>query len=119
VDSVYLALAPEERRDAAIISTNYGEAGALELYGPELGLPRVFATHKSFHSWGPPPDSTRIFIAVFVDRHDLERMFDSVVEAKVHTCSDCTQPQRLLPIYVARGPHFSFKKEWPKFRIFD
>ncbi len=119
VSDVFHALPPQEQMNTVIISTNYGEAGALELYGPEFGLPHVFATHNSYHSWGPPSDSVHTFIAVFVNRNDLEKMFDTVVEAKVHTCSDCTRQQSLIPIYVVRGPHFSFKKEWPRFAIYN
>ena len=30
-----------------------------------------------------------------------------------------SRPQRMIPIYVARGPRFSITKEWGKFRIYD
>lgn len=39
-----------------ILTQNYGEAGAISLYGPELGLPRPYSGHMSFYDWGPPPD---------------------------------------------------------------
>jgi hypothetical protein len=116
---VYRALPLEERRSVALLSTNYGHAGALELYGPAHGLPPVYATHNSFHSWGPPSDSIRTFIVVHVDPRELERRFASVVEAAVHTCAECTRPQRRIPIYVARGPLFSMAREWPGFRIYN
>jgi len=119
VAGVFNALSPEEKQNAAIISTNYGEAGALELYAPRYGLPRVFATHNSYHIWGPPSDSVRTYIAVFVDRRDLAKMFDSIVEAKTHTCAECTRQQGMIPIFVARGPHFSITAEWPKFGIYN
>ena len=119
VSSVYHALPAEEQKNTVIISTNYGEAGALELYGPEFDLPPVFATHNSYHSWGPPPDSVTMFIAVFVERRDLEKKFSSVAEALVHTCQDCTRQQRSIPIYVARDPNFSMSAEWQHFKIFN
>ncbi len=119
VAEVYHALPPEEQRNTVIVSTNYGEAGALELYGPEFGLPLVFATHNSYHLWGPPSDSIKTYIGVFVERGDLEDRFESVVEAVVHTCEDCTRPQRRVPIYVARGPRFSITKDWVKFKIYN
>jgi hypothetical protein len=119
VAQVYHSLPPEERRNTILVSTSYGEAGALELYGPEFGLPNVYATHNSYHLWGPPSDSVKTYIGVFVDWRDLERRFESVVEAKVHTCEDCTRPQRRIPIYVARGPRFSVEAEWPKFKNYN
>ncbi len=119
VARVYHSLPAEEKQNAIIISTNYGEAGALELYGPELGLPPVFATHNSYHDWGPPSDSVKTYIGVYVERDDLEGRFDSVVEAAIHTCADCTRPQRRIPIYVARNPRFSVQASWPAFKAYQ
>jgi hypothetical protein len=102
-----------------MLCSNHGEAGALELYGPEFGLPRVFATHNSYHLWGPPPDSVKTYIGIFVNPDDFQSKFESVVEAGIHTCQDCTRPQRRIPIYVARGPRFSIAAEWAKFKIYD
>jgi hypothetical protein len=48
VASVYESLPAEERAKATIFAGNYGEAGALNLYGPELGLPEVIS---SINSW--------------------------------------------------------------------
>jgi hypothetical protein len=45
-----------ERDTAAIVAGNYGEAGALERYGPERGLPQPYSPHMSYADWGPPPD---------------------------------------------------------------
>lgn len=116
---MFHSLSAEEQQNTVLISTNYGEAGALDLYGPEFGLPRVYATHNSYHLWGPPPDSIRTYIAVYVDRRDLASRFESVVEAAIHTCGDCTRPQQRIPIYIARGPRFSMAKEWPTFKMYD
>lgn len=119
VAQVYHSLPAEEQRNTVLVSTNYGEAGALELYGVEFGLPAVHATHNSYQLWGPPSDSIKTYIAVAVGRGDLEDKFERVVEAAVHTCEECTTPQQRVPIYVARGPMFSITKEWAKFRIYD
>lgn len=116
VSRVYHSLPPEEQVNAVIITSNYGGAGALELYGKEFGLPPVFATHNSYHMWGPPADSVRTYIGLFVDRRDLERGFESVQDAAVQTCEYCTRPQQRIPIYVARGPRFSITVEWPRFK---
>jgi 4-amino-4-deoxy-L-arabinose transferase-like glycosyltransferase len=119
VGRVYHELPPDEQRNSVIVSTNYGEAGALELYGPEYGLPPVYGTHNSYHSWGPPADSVKTYIGVFVNPRDLEQKFESVVEAGVQTCEYCTRPQQRIPIYIARGPRFSVTAAWPGFKIYD
>lgn len=119
VADVVASLPPDERRDTVLVTENYGIAGALDLYGPALGLPPVFATHNSFHDWGPPPESARTYVAVGVDRRGLEGKFDSVVEAAVAACDDCTRPQRRVPILVARGPRFSVTREWPGWKVYQ
>jgi hypothetical protein len=119
VGRVYHALPADEQKNAVIVSANYGEAGALELYGPEFGLPPVYATHNSYHSWGPPPDSVHTYIAVFVSRKDLDRLFGSVEQAGLQTCEYCTRPQQRVPIYVARNPRFLASKEWASFKIYN
>ncbi|WP_328454427.1 ArnT family glycosyltransferase [Amycolatopsis sp. NBC_00438] len=56
-DTVATAWAQVPDKDTAVILTgNYGEAGALEYYGPERGLPRPYSPHMSYADWGPPPD---------------------------------------------------------------
>jgi 4-amino-4-deoxy-L-arabinose transferase-like glycosyltransferase len=113
------ALPSEEQRNAVIVSNNYGAAGAFELYGPAYGLPPVYATHNSFHSWGPPPDSARTFIAVMVSRRDLEQLFEQVEEAGMQKCEYCTGPQQAIHIYIARRPRGSVSAGWPGFKIYS
>jgi hypothetical protein len=119
VSMVYMSLPPELRGNTVIVSTNYGEAGALELYAKEYPLPKVYATHNSFHTWGPPSDSVKTYIAVFVDRKDLEQRFERVVEARITRCEYCSRPQQRIPIYIARNPKFSIQKEWKNFKVYD
>jgi 4-amino-4-deoxy-L-arabinose transferase-like glycosyltransferase len=52
VEGVVAALPAEERAHAVILTSNYGEAGALELLG--TGLPPVYSGHNAFWYWGPP-----------------------------------------------------------------
>jgi hypothetical protein len=44
-----------ERHRTAIFATNYGEAGALDLFGPALHLPRPYSAHNAYSEWGRPP----------------------------------------------------------------
>ena len=38
---------------AAVFGQNYGEAGAIDFYGPALGLPSALSAHNSYYLWGP------------------------------------------------------------------
>jgi len=118
VSQVYHSLPEDEQRNAVIISSNYGEAGALEYYAPGLGLPNVYSTHNSYHSWGPPSDTVHVYIGVFIDVETVRQKFERVDEISVFHCADCTRPQRNIPIYILRGPKFSMEKEWVNFKFY-
>jgi 4-amino-4-deoxy-L-arabinose transferase-like glycosyltransferase len=57
VARAYASLPPEERARAVVFGKNYGVASAVEILGPELGLPRGLAVsgHNQFWLWGLPP----------------------------------------------------------------
>jgi len=56
VARVYHSLPPDEQAHAAVFTHNYGVASALEVLGPENGLPRGLAIsgHNQFWFWGIP-----------------------------------------------------------------
>jgi hypothetical protein len=65
------SLAPAERRHAAILAQNYGEAGALAYYGPALGLPPPLSGHLSWQYWRPDALPQRTLVTVGVDPSTL------------------------------------------------
>ena len=69
------SLTPEERAHLGILGTNYGEAGAINLYGPEYGLPRAISGVNSFwyRGYGDPPPQTVIVIGL--SRKSLDKHF--------------------------------------------
>jgi hypothetical protein len=52
VSRYYNALPAEERQKTAIFGSFYGQAGAIDRFGPELGLPRAIGSHHSYWYWG-------------------------------------------------------------------
>ena len=42
-----------QRAQTTVLAANYGEAGALDLYGPADGLPPALSGHLSFQYWRP------------------------------------------------------------------
>src|SRR5262249_13450315 len=53
VARAWYTLTPEERASAGIFANNYGEAGAINLFGNRLGLPRAMSAHQTYFFWGP------------------------------------------------------------------
>ena len=55
VAEAWHAIPAPERAHTAIFTSNYGEAGAIDLLGASRGLPRAFSGHNGFSEWGEPP----------------------------------------------------------------
>lgn len=53
VADAYAALPPATRADVAVLASNYGQAGALDFYGPRVGLPPVVSPAGSYWFFGP------------------------------------------------------------------
>ena len=53
VARVYNSLPPEVRARTAIFAQTYGQAGAIDLFGPKYGLPPAISGHQSYFLWGP------------------------------------------------------------------
>ena len=71
---VWRELTPAERRSAAVLAENYGEAGALALYGPARGLPTPLSGHLSWQYWRPASLPQRWAVTVGYQRFDLHRL---------------------------------------------
>jgi hypothetical protein len=57
--------------NAVIFTRNYGQAAAVEKYGPDFGLPQPFSGHMSYWDWGPPPDSQTGRVVVVGNRNPV------------------------------------------------
>jgi hypothetical protein len=55
VARVYDSLPARERRTAVVFAGNYGEAGAVDRFGPDDGLPRAYSAQNAYARFGIPP----------------------------------------------------------------
>ena len=78
VHAAYEALPPNERSRCAILASWYGIAGAIDHYGPQLGLPNAICPRNSYWMWGPRSYTGDEVIAVGYDAPFLRKFFDSV-----------------------------------------
>jgi 4-amino-4-deoxy-L-arabinose transferase-like glycosyltransferase len=87
VASVYRSLSAQERERAGILTGNYGEAGALNLYGPALGLPHAMGLTNSFWYRGYDSRLPEIVIVTGFKLEEGRRLFDSCIVAAKNTNS--------------------------------
>jgi 4-amino-4-deoxy-L-arabinose transferase-like glycosyltransferase len=77
IADVYHALPADEKARAGILAGNYGEAGALDLYGSEYDLPRVISPANSFWLQGAPQENIDVLIVVGYSRENAAQFFQS------------------------------------------
>ncbi len=101
VARVTASLASEERAGAIVRVGNYGEAGAIELFGAGR-VPTVSSGHNNWAYWNAEWDG-RVLILVGEDSSDVATLFESV-EVAAYADHPLAMPyERHLPILVARG----------------
>jgi hypothetical protein len=118
VAKVYNSLPPEERARTAIFSNSWGEAAAVDFYGPRYGLPQAISKHNSYWIWGPENyDGSTMIILRSNGRGDREH-FKSV-ESVGHVEHPYARRDEYFDIYLCRGLKVNLQDAWPKLKIFD
>jgi hypothetical protein len=117
VASVYHGLPAAEQLDCAILAGNYGEAGAIDYYGPKLSLPKALSGHNSYFYWGPR-DYSGSCVIVFGERSDeFKALFaESSIVATTSNPHGMPNEQR-VPIYLCRKPRAPLTELWPHFKM--
>jgi hypothetical protein len=113
VAEVYRALPPQDRARAVFFGENYGEAAAIDVFGPRLGLPPAISGHNQYFLWGPRGhDGSVIIIIGGAPQHyaDLFNRFDVVgrIDAPYAMPYETGQP-----IYVLRDMKTPLPVFWP------
>ena len=118
VARIYRSLPPADRARAAIFGQNYGQAGAIDLFGPALGLPPAISGHLSYWLWGPRGYTGDVMIVLDDSRENLERLFRSV-ELAGHVDHPYSMPYQHFDVFVCRGPRQSMAALWPRVKNYD
>ncbi len=119
VGGVYDGLRAHERSEACIFTANYGEAGAIDFFGPKYGLPKAISGHNSYYVWGPRDCSGEVVISVGVPRAELEAAFGDVEQKDIIRCEYCMPDEDNLPVYVSRDPKASLQEIWPQAKHYE
>ncbi|HEX8497559.1 MAG TPA: glycosyltransferase family 39 protein [Actinomycetales bacterium] len=111
---VHRGLPADERAAAVVLTGNYGEAGAVDRFGPALGLPRAHSGHNAYGLWGPPPERDGPVIAVGLDESRLRALFDQVQPvARVDNGVDLDNDEQGEQVYLCRGRRAPWTQAWP------
>lgn len=120
VEAAVSSLSAEDRAQAILYAPSYGQAGALELLGPERGLPStIICNHNTYHLWSAGHTDADVLVAAGAREDELRRLFRDVRVARVHGCDYCMSWRDQMPIFVARGAREPLSRYWPRLRHFE
>jgi len=118
VARVYNSLPPEVRAKTAIFGRNYGQAGAIDLFGPKYGLPPAISGHQNYFYWGPRDYTGESMIVMQGQQQDLERRFASV-ERVASVYHPYSMPYEHFDVFYCRGLKQPLKEIWPQVKNWD
>jgi len=99
------------------VTSNYGEAGAIDRYGGVFVLPHAYSGHNGYWYWGPPPDTATIAVVVGHGRPFLERRFGTVrLVARLHNSYDVDNDEQGAPVWVCTDARKPWSAMWPSWK---
>jgi hypothetical protein len=111
-------LTPEERAHCRVFGQNYGEAGAIDVLGRKLGLPRALSGHNSYWMWGAGDWDGRVLIIIGGDRDDNAEFFEQI-EVVGQTRSPYAMPyERGRDVSIGRRIRMPVAQAWPRLKHF-
>jgi len=119
VADVYDGLPADKRSKACILTGNYGEAGAIDFFGPQRGLPNAISGHNNYYIWGPGDCTGEVLISIGVPRDRLKEEFGKIEQRATVRCEYCMPDEDDLPIYLNQDPRTPLREAWPKFKHYD
>ena len=120
VATAWRGIPAAERGHTAIFAGNYGEAGAIDLLGAPLRLPRAYSGHNGFTEWGEPPDTdTHAVILGFNNAASAAPYFERCrTLAIMNNGVGLNNQEQGLPVMLCQ-PAAPWTTLWPRLRHYD
>jgi Dolichyl-phosphate-mannose-protein mannosyltransferase len=112
VAAAYATLDDRQKRQTLLFCDNYGEAGAVNYYGPRYGLPPAYSDNASFLYWMPENYQYNVLLLVTDDKEEMSHAFIREFES-VKLMDSITDPyarENGSLIILFKGPSAVFRK---------
>ena len=116
VAGVYRRLPEADRAHACILASNYGEAGAIDFFGPAHGLPAAISGHNQYYLWGSRGCDFSTVVSIGLPPDQLARLFGSVQPAATVRCTYCVPDENGISVDIDRMPRQSPTATWALLR---
>jgi hypothetical protein len=112
VAKVYFSLPSSERAITAIFANSYGQAGAIDFFGPKYGLPKSISGHQNYWYWGPRGYTGEIVIVLGSDGQGDREHF-ATVEAAGRAEHPYSRLDEHFDIFLCRRLNVNLQTLWP------
>jgi 4-amino-4-deoxy-L-arabinose transferase-like glycosyltransferase len=114
------ALPEVEQPLTGVLTNNYGEAGAINMYGPALGLPKAISAVNSYWLRGPGDPPPQTLIVVGYQRADIAQHFESCeLAGQIGNPFQVKNEEARVPdIFVCRGLRETWADFWQHIQHF-
>ena len=119
VAGIYRALPPEDRKRAAIVASNYGEAAAIDIYGAADGLPPALSGQDQYYIWGPRGQDGAVTIHINGDPERWRRNCASLDIVATFGAAFAMPYENDRPIFICHGLRVPLTEAWPVFKRFQ
>ncbi|HEY1941610.1 MAG TPA: glycosyltransferase family 39 protein [Roseiarcus sp.] len=120
VSAVYQALPETDRRRAVFFGRNYGEAAALEIYGPSFGGPPAISGHNSYFLWGPDGyDGSVVIVLGAAGPRLAAKYYDDIRTAGRIENPYAMPSETNVSISVLRSPRVPLSEIWPALKHYE
>jgi hypothetical protein len=97
------------------VTANYGEAGALERYGPAYGLPLPYSGHNGFARWREPSGAAGPIVVVGYGPSRVGAFFGSCQQrATLDNGLGLDTEEQGAPVWVCGFPVRPWSQLWPE-----
>jgi hypothetical protein len=110
------SLPPEEQKVTAIGASNYGDAGAVDLFGPKYGLPKAISTANNYWIWGPREYTGQSLILMDEDSPEKYDEHCESFQVVARLNNPYARPDENYPIYHCIGLSPDLQSLWPNLK---
>jgi hypothetical protein len=116
VADYFHSLPPDVQKVTAIGASNYGDAGAVDLFGPKYGLPKAISTANNYWIWGPRNYTGASVI--LMDEDSPEKYEDRCKSFRMvaRPNDPYARPDENFPIYHCLGFSTDLRSIWPELK---
>ncbi|HET7815736.1 MAG TPA: glycosyltransferase family 39 protein [Candidatus Baltobacteraceae bacterium] len=117
VARTYSSLPPAVRTQTTVYADTYGDAAALELFGPDMGLPQPISAQNQYYLWGRHGSDMRTLLVVGASQYALlKQLYGSVNQIAVYRDDYRWAAEGPTPIYLCTQPRLSADETWRRLR---